>query len=97
MKEIPLKYPVCNRNVHHANFMVELINKAAKEVTGKDVMQRLHGTRNRLLTKYGVLSNKATKRELSLQMRSSNIGTEFIPISLKKQKKVNFKVTRDCR
>ena len=66
--------------------MVELKKKAAKEATGKEVMQKLHATGNIFLTKWEVSSHKAANWELSLNMRSFNIATEFVPTGLKKQR-----------
>ena len=39
--------------------MVELKKKAAKEATGKEVMQKLHATGNIFLTKWEVSSHEA--------------------------------------
>ena len=59
--------------------------KNAKEATGKEVIQKLHGNGNIFFTRREVYSHKAAKRELFLQMYSSNAATEFVPNGFKKK------------
>ena len=51
--------------------MSDLIEKAAKEATGKEVMHKLKANGN-ILTKRKVSPHRVTKRELSLHMLSLN-------------------------
>ena len=64
--------------------MGELMKRAAKEATGKVLMQKKHVFGNIFLTNRKASTNEAAKSELSLHMRNSNRATEFVPIGLKK-------------
>ena len=60
--------------------MGELMKKAPKEATGKEVMQKLDFIGNVFLAKREVSSHEVANRELCLHMHSSNIATEFVSI-----------------
>ncbi|XP_066930953.1 uncharacterized protein [Clytia hemisphaerica] len=58
--------------------MSELMKKAHKEASGKDVKDKLRAVGNVFLTKREVSTHEAIKRTLSLKMRTSNINVEFV-------------------
>ena len=58
--------------------MSELMKKAHKEASGKDVKDKLRAIGNVFLTKREVSTHEAIKRTLSLKMKSSNINVEFV-------------------
>ncbi|XP_066926640.1 uncharacterized protein [Clytia hemisphaerica] len=58
--------------------MSELMKKAHKEASGKDVKDKLRAVGNVFLTKREVSTREAIKRTLSLKMRTSNINVEFV-------------------
>jgi len=66
--------------------MSELMKKASKEATGKDIKGKLRSIGNVFLTKREVSTYEAIKRVLSLCMRTSNIDTLYIDSGLKKNR-----------
>ncbi|XP_066926766.1 uncharacterized protein [Clytia hemisphaerica] len=58
--------------------MSELMKKAHKEASGKDVKDKLRAIGNVFLTKREVSTHEAIKRTLSLKMKTSNINVEFV-------------------
>ena len=70
--------PECNTS--------ELMKKASKEASGKDVKDKLRAIGNVFLTKREVSTHEAIKRILSLKMKTSNIKTIYIPTGLKKNR-----------
>lgn len=66
--------------------MSELMKKASKEASGKDVKDKLRSIGNVFLTKREVSTHEAIVRSLSLQMRTSNITTVYIPTGIKKNR-----------
>ena len=64
----------------------ELMKKASKEATGKEVKGKLRVIGNVLTTKREISTFEAIKRVLSLPMRTSNIDTLYIPTGLKKNR-----------
>ena len=57
--------------------MSELMKKASKEATGKDIKGKLRSIGNVFLTKREVSTHEAIKRVTSLPMRTSNIDTLY--------------------
>ena len=66
--------------------MSELMKKAAKEASGKEIMEKLHAIGNIFLTKREVSSHEAVKRTLSLHLRGSTISTLYVPTGLKSKR-----------
>ena len=56
----------------------ELMKKAAKEASGLNLKEKLRKVGNVFITKREVTTPEAIKRSLSLPMRSSNIGCNYI-------------------
>ena len=56
----------------------EIMRKVVEESPGLNVREKLRKVGNVLLTKREVSTHEATKRTLSLPIRSSNIGYDFI-------------------
>ena len=56
----------------------ELMKKAAKEASGLDLKEKLRKVGNVFITKREITTPEAIKRDLSLPMRSSNIGCNYI-------------------
>ena len=63
--------------------MSELMKKASKEASGKNVKDKLRSIGNVFLTKREVSTHEAIVRSLSLQMRTSRIQTVYIPTGIK--------------
>ena len=66
--------------------MSELMKKASKEATGKDIKGKLRSIGNVFITKREVSTHEAIKRVLSLPMRTSNIDTLYIDSGIKKNR-----------
>lgn len=67
--------------------MTESMKKTAKEVTGIEVMQKLHTIGNSVLTQTRSSSHEAANKELSLHLLSSNIAIEFVPTCFKNKER----------
>ena len=66
--------------------MSELMKKAYKEASGKDIKENLRSIGNVFITKREVSTHEAIKRVLSLSMRTSNIDTIYIDTGIKKNR-----------
>ena len=66
--------------------MSELMKKASKEASGKDIKEKLRSIGNVFITKREVSTHEAIKRALSLPMRTSNIDTIYIDTGIKKNR-----------
>ena len=66
--------------------MSELMKKALKEASGKDIKDKLRTVGNVFKTKRECSLAEATKRTLSLPMRSSNIDVVHIPTGVKENR-----------
>ena len=74
--------------------MSELMRKALKEASGKDVKEKLRSIGNVFKTKRECSLAEATKRTLSLPMRSSNIDVVYVPTGMK-ENRMSYFFTRD--
>jgi len=66
--------------------MSELMKKALKEASGKDIKDKLRIVGNVFKTKRECSLAEATKRTLSLPLRSSNIDVVYIPTGIKENR-----------
>ena len=74
-------FNICLCKPEHA--MSKLMKKVAKEAYDKEISSKLYSVDNVFLTKREVLTHKAAKRIILLNLRHSNIRVQYVTTGLK--------------